>query len=91
DGSLDYPDEVLAGLDLVVASVHSGLRQDRERVTARFLAAIYHPYVHIIAHPTGRLLGEREGADADWEAILQAAAETGTLLEINANPARLDL
>lgn len=91
DGSLDYPDEVLAALDLVVASVHTGLRQDRERVTARFLAAIRHPYVHIIAHPTGRLLGEREGADADWEAILRAAAETGTLLEINANPARLDL
>ncbi|WP_376791791.1 DNA polymerase/3'-5' exonuclease PolX [Thermoflexus sp.] len=91
DGSLDYPDEVLAALDLVVASVHTGLRQDRERVTARFLAAIRHPHVHIIAHPTGRLLGEREGADADWEAILRAAAETGTLLEINANPARLDL
>jgi len=91
DGSLDYPDEVLASLDLVVASVHTGLRQDRERVTARFLAAIRHPHVHIIAHPTGRLLGEREGADADWEAILRAAAETGTLLEINANPARLDL
>ncbi|MDW8185668.1 MAG: DNA polymerase/3'-5' exonuclease PolX [Anaerolineae bacterium] len=91
DGSLDYPDEVLAALDLVVASVHTGLRQDRERVTARFLAAIRHPYVHIIAHPTGRLIGEREGADADWEAILRAAAETGTLLEINANPARLDL
>lgn len=91
DGSLDYPDDVLASLDLVVASVHTGLRQDRERVTARFLAAIRHPHVHIIAHPTGRLLGEREGADADWEAILRAAAETGTLLEINANPARLDL
>ncbi|GBD10026.1 DNA polymerase/3'-5' exonuclease PolX [Candidatus Thermoflexus japonica] len=91
DGSLDYPDEVLAALDLVVASVHTGLRQEREKVTARFLAAIRHPHVHIIAHPTGRLLGEREGADADWEAVLRAAAETGTLLEINANPARLDL
>jgi DNA polymerase (family 10) len=91
DGTLDFPDEVLAELDLVVAAVHSGLRQDREQVTARILAAIRNPHVDIIAHPTGRLIGEREGADMDMEAVFRAAAETGTALEINAYPTRLDL
>ncbi len=91
DGSLDLPSDVLAELDLVVAAVHTGLRQNREQVTARMLAAIRHPHVDIIAHPTGRLIGEREGADLDMEAIFRAAAETGTALEINAHPARLDL
>jgi DNA polymerase (family 10) len=91
DGALDFPDEVLAELDLVVAAVHSGLRQDREQVTARMLAAIRNPHVDVIAHPTGRLIGEREGADMDMEAIFRAAAETGTALEINAYPTRLDL
>jgi len=91
DGTLDLPDEALAELDLVVAAVHSGLRQGREQVTARMLAAIRNPHVDIIAHPTGRLLGEREGADLDMEAIFRAAAETGTALEINAHPKRLDL
>jgi DNA polymerase (family 10) len=91
DGTLDLPDEALAELDLVVAAVHSALRQDRERVTARMLAAIHNPHVDIIAHPTGRLIGEREGADLDMEAVFRAAAKTGTALEINAYPARLDL
>ncbi|HEY67399.1 MAG TPA: DNA polymerase/3'-5' exonuclease PolX [Thermoflexia bacterium] len=91
DGTLDLPDEALAELDLVVAAVHSGLRQGREQVTARMLAAIRNPHVDIIAHPTGRLLGEREGADLDMEAVFRAAAETGTALEINAHPKRLDL
>ena len=91
DGTLDFPDEVLAELDLVVAAVHSGLRQDREQVTARMLAAIRNPHVDIIAHPTGRLIGEREGADLELEPILHAAAETGTALEVNAFPKRLDL
>jgi DNA polymerase (family 10) len=91
DGSLDFPDEVLAGLDLVVASVHTGLRQDRERVTSRTLAAIRNPHVDVIAHPTGRLIGGREGADLDMEAIFRAAAEMGTALEVNALPDRLDL
>ena len=91
DGSLDFPDEVLAELDLVVAAVHSGLRQGREQVTARTLAAIRNPHVDIIAHPTGRLIGEREGADLDMEAIFRAAAETGTTLEVIAHPRRLDL
>ena len=91
DGTLDFTDEVLAGLDLVVAAVHSGLRQDREQVTARMLAAIHNPHVDVVAHPTGRLIGEREGADLNMEAIFRAAAETGTALEINAHPTRLDL
>ena len=91
DGTLDLPDEVLAGLDLVVAAVHSGLRQGREQFTARMLAAIRNPHVDVIAHPTGRLIGEREGADLDMEPIMRAAAETGTALEVNAYPSRLDL
>lgn len=91
DGSLDLPDEVLEQLDLVVASVHTGLRQPRETITARMVGAIRNPHVDIIAHLTGRLIGEREGADLDMETVLQAAAETGTALEINAHPSRLDL
>ncbi len=91
DGSLDLPDEVLAELDIVVAAVHSGLRQPREQFTARAIAALRHPHVDILAHPTGRLLGQREGADVDLEAVLRAAAETGKAVEINAHPWRLDL
>jgi DNA polymerase (family 10) len=91
DGSLDYPDEILAGLDLVVAALHSGLRAGREKTTARMLSAIRNPHVDIIAHPTGRLIGQREGADLDLEAIFKAAAETGAALEINADYRRLDL
>jgi DNA polymerase (family 10) len=91
DGQLDYPDEILAELDVVTASVHTSLRQNRERVTARMLAAIRNPHVDVIGHPTGRMVGERDPADLDMDAVLQAAAETGVALEINAHPARLDL
>jgi len=91
DGSLDYPDEVLAELDIVVASLHTGLRQPRAQVTQRMLAAISNPHVDIIAHPRGRLLPNREPADLDMEAVFQAAARTGMILEINADPHRLDL
>ncbi len=91
DGSLDLPDEVLATLDWVTASVHSNLRTGRERVTARALAAIEHPLVDVLAHPTGRIVGGRAGGDFDMEALFAAAATTGTALEINADPARLDL
>ncbi len=91
DGTLDYPDEFLASLDLVVASLHVSLRQPREKVTERALHAIRNPNVDILAHPTGRLLPDREGADLDMEAVFVAAAETGVALEINAHPARLDL
>jgi len=91
DGALDYPDEFLATLDLVVASMHTGLRQPREKVTQRMINAIRNPHVDIIGHPTGRLIPDREGADLDMEAVLNAAAETGVALEINAHPSRLDL
>jgi DNA polymerase (family 10) len=91
DGTLDYPDDVLAELDLVIASLHISLRQPREQVTERLLNAIRNPHVDIIGHPTGRLLPDREGADLDMEAVLAAAVETDTALEINANPRRLDL
>lgn len=91
DGSLDFSDDVLASLDIVYAALHTGLRQEREKFTARMLAAIRNPHVDIIAHPSGRLIGERDGADLDWEAVLRAAAETQTIVEINAHPARLDL
>ncbi len=91
DGTLDLPDEVLAGFDIVLASIHSGMRQDRETMTRRVLSALRHPYVDVLAHPTGRLLGEREAIDLDFEAVVEAAGETGTILEINANPRRLDL
>jgi DNA polymerase (family X) len=91
DGSLDYPDEFLATLDLVLASMHTSLRQPREKVTERVIRAIRNPYVDIIGHPTGRLIPDREGADLDMEAVLAAAAESGVAMEINAHPARLDL
>lgn len=91
DGSLDFPDEVLAELDLVIASLHSSLRQPREKVTQRLLKAIRNPHVDIIGHPTGRMLPNREGADLDMDAVLQAAAQAGICLEINAHPSRLDL
>jgi DNA polymerase (family X) len=91
DGSLDYPDELLAELDWVIASLHTSLGQPRAQVTDRLLNAIHNPYVHLIAHPTGRLLPDRHGADLDMEAVLQAAADSNTILEINANPRRLDL
>jgi DNA polymerase (family 10) len=91
DGSLDYPDEFLASLDLVVASLHTSLRQPREKVTQRTINAIRNPHVDIIGHPTGRLIPEREAADLDMDAVLAAAAESGVALEINAHPSRLDL
>ncbi len=91
DGSLDFSDAALAELDLVVAGLHVSLRQGREQVTARMLAAIRNPHVDIIAHPTGRMIPDRPGADLDLDAVLAAAAESGVALEINANPKRLDL
>lgn len=91
DGTLDYPDDVLGQLDVVVASIHSSLRQDKDRLTERYLKAVTHPLVHILAHPTGRLFGVREEANADWDIIFNAAASCKTFLEINAHPSRLDL
>ncbi len=91
DGSLDYPDDFLASLDLVLASLHTSLRQPREKIMLRLLNAVRNPHVDIIGHPTGRLIPDREGADVDMDALLKAAAETGVALEINAHWARLDL
>lgn len=91
DGSLALPDEALAELDIVVASPHVSLRQERDAATRRLLRAIANPHVDIIGHPTGRLLERREGSDLDIDAVLHAAAEHGTLLEVNSGPDRLDL
>jgi len=91
NGSLDYPDDFLSSLDLVVASLHSSLRQPREKITERLLKAVNNPHVDIIGHPTGREIPDREGADLDMEVILQAAAKSGVAMEISASPYRLDL
>jgi DNA polymerase (family 10) len=91
DGRLDYANEVLANLDIVVASLHSGLRQPRAQLTDRLLEVLANPNVDVIAHPSGRLIERREGGDFDWDRVYAAAAESGTALEINADPARLDL
>jgi DNA polymerase (family 10) len=91
DGSLDYDDDLLASFDYVVASVHSHFKQSREEMTARIIKAIRNPYVTMLGHATGRLLLRREGYPVDLEAVLQAAAESGTMIEINAHPQRLDL
>lgn len=91
DGSLDYPDDLLAECDLVVASIHSGLGQDRARVTRRTCRAMENPYVTIIGHPTGRLIHQREPMDIDMNEVIRQAAATGTWLEVNASWQRLDL
>jgi DNA polymerase (family 10) len=91
DGSLDFDEETLAGLDVVVASLHSGLRQPREELMSRLIRVLKNPNVDIIAHPSGRLIERREGGDFDWDHVFAVAAQTGTALEINADPARLDL
>jgi DNA polymerase (family X) len=91
DGSLYYDDELLAQVDWVVASLHVGQRQDSERATRRMLSAIENPHVDVLAHPSGRLLGRREGYEFDMQAVAEAAARTGTFLEINCGPNRLDL
>jgi DNA polymerase (family 10) len=91
DGSLDFPDQVLAELDFVVASVHTSLRQDWAQITARVMNALHNPYVDVIGHPSGRILGQREESAVDLDAVIQTAAETGTALEVNSIPARLDL
>ncbi len=91
DGTLDYPDEVLKQLDIVIASIHSGFRQPKEQITQRIISAMQNPYVSLIAHPTGRLIGEREAYEVDMDEVLKTAKQTGTSIEINAYPLRLDL
>jgi DNA polymerase (family 10) len=91
DGRLDLPDDVLARLDFVTASVHSGFSQPREKVMERLIGAMRNPYVRSIGHPTGRLIGRREPYDVDLDTLARVAADTGTYLEINGSPDRLDL
>jgi len=91
DGTLDLPDDLLARLDVVIASVHSAMQQDQEEMTERIVAAMRNPHVDIIGHPTGRILGRREPYAVDMERLITVAAETGTALEINGSPERLDL
>ncbi|MFD4501436.1 DNA polymerase/3'-5' exonuclease PolX [Streptomyces sp. NPDC058457] len=91
EGEVDWPDDFLAGFDLCVASVHSHFNQSREALTRRLVRACENPYVHVIGHPTTRLIGKRPGIDADLDAVFAACARTGTALEINAHPHRLDL
>ncbi len=91
DGTLDYPDDVLAQLDFVIASLHVSLNQPREQITKRLLTAIRNPHVDLIGHPRAQYIPDREPVDVDMDAIFEAAAQTGIALEINANPRRLDL
>ena len=91
DGSLDYPDDLLEALDWVIASVHTSFSISEERMTARLVAAIENPNVDCIGHLTGRLIGKRDPYAVDVEAVIEAAARTGTMLEINGNPNRRDL
>jgi DNA polymerase (family X) len=91
DGSMDYPDDVLAQFDFVIASVHSAFRQSEAECTRRIVRAMANRYVGILGHPTGRILLARDGYELDVPAVIRAAAETGTVIEINANPYRLDL
>jgi len=90
-GGMDLPDEVLAQADWVIASVHYGQKQSREQITDRILGALHNPHVSIIAHPTGRLLNKREPYQVDLDAVMVAAKKNRKLLELNANPIRLDL
>lgn len=91
DGSLDYPDEVLARFDFIVASIHGNLNMSLEKATERLITAIENPHTTILGHPTGRLLLRREGYPIDHRAVIDACAENGVIIEINANPWRLDL
>lgn len=90
DGALDYPDELLAEFDVVVASIHTGRSQSSEQLTQRALAAIENPHVDILAHPTGRIVNRRDPMVLDWPRVFAAAAASGTVLELNGSP-RLDL
>jgi DNA polymerase (family X) len=91
DGSLDYPDQVLEKLDFVIASVHSGLKMERIKMTERLVRALANPFVTMLGHPTNRLLLGRDSSPLELEQIFEAAAKNGVILELNANPARLDL
>ena len=91
DGRLDYPDDVLSGFEVVTASIHSAFNQPRAQITQRLIGAMQHPLVTAISHPTGRLLERRDPYDVDLDAVIEAAVATGTRLEVNGGPERLDL
>jgi len=91
DGSLDYPDEILQRFDFIVASVHSNLKMDKEKATVRLIKAVENPYTTILGHPTGRLLLSRKGYEFDYQKVIDACAANNVVIEINANPLRLDL
>jgi DNA polymerase (family X) len=91
DGTLDFPDEVLGELDVVLAAVHSRFKQSRSEMTARIVRALGHPSVHVLAHPTGRRIGSRDPYDVDLDAVLATARDHGKAVEINSSPERLDL
>lgn len=91
DGTLDYDDDLLAEMDIVIASIHSAFSQPREKIMERLRTAFENPHVDLIAHPTGRKIGRREGYDVDIDLLIELAKETNTALELNANPNRLDL
>ena len=91
DGSLDYPDEILRRFDFIVASVHSILKMDEDKATSRLIKAIENPYTTILGHPTGRLLLSRNGYPINYKKVIDACAENNVVIEINANPLRLDL
>ncbi len=91
DGSLDYPNSVLGDLDVVIASVHSGFKMERAKMTERIVNAIKNPFVHFLAHPTGRLIGERDPYDVDLEQVFKTAKEYGKAIEVNSHYLRLDL
>lgn len=91
DGTLDIRDEVLSQLDIVIASIHTSFNQPKEIITSRLLKSIENPHVDIIGHPSGRLLGQRDSYDVDWEKVFESAAKNNTALEISASPYRLDL
>lgn len=91
DGTLDYEDELLSELDIVIASIHSSFTQSKEKIMNRLKTALENKYVDIIAHPTGRKIGKRDGYEVDMESLIQLAKETNTVLELNSNPNRLDL
>lgn len=91
DGTIDIDDEVLGQMDFVIAGVHSQFKMTKEEMTKRIIKAMQNPNIDIISHPTGRLIGQRDEYQLDFEKILRVAKETGTILEINSSPYRLDL
>jgi DNA polymerase (family X) len=91
DGTLDYPDEILAELEVVVIGVHSALGQKKEQMTKRIIRALHNPYVTLLSHPTGRVLFRRPEYEVDVDAVIETAGKTGVALEINGQPERMDL